>query len=276
MVLAQTRRALPRFENDLAPAMPDVAGIPAIPRSDVASFDRIPEPSLYEISPVGQIAGTDAGAGASPAGRSGEAHSVLVVRAADVPARPSHLPQVDSVRRRLNLAHLRVVALERRSFHSAHHALYVRSRCGCGAWLVSVAAVRPFSTTQGRRGSPMARVDLSTGSAIQDDRILCESGRWRDLHDSNGDGGSRCASGVGGGPVGSRAGPRRRTTASSRRTRPSRSGTTGWRIWVWRRVWPFRGGRVRIWCQAHAGDLCARRVLLSRGVRGGIADGAIV
>ena len=68
MVLARTWRSLSCFENDVAPAMPDVAGIAAIPRADLASSHGGSEPSLDESAPIRQIAGTDAGTGAAARG----------------------------------------------------------------------------------------------------------------------------------------------------------------------------------------------------------------
>ena len=112
MVLPGAGRSLSCFEHHVPLTMPDIARIAAIPRANVARSHAVPEPFLYELSTVGEFAGTHGGAGAAAPRCSGKAHNVLVVGATDVSAGSGHLREIDAVGRRLNPARFWVAALE--------------------------------------------------------------------------------------------------------------------------------------------------------------------
>ena len=99
MVLAGTRRALPRFENNVIFAVPNVARKASVPRADATGSHRISEPPLNKVPTVHQLARTQAGGGSAAARHPGKSQGILMVGTPDVPTRFGYLCQVGAVRR---------------------------------------------------------------------------------------------------------------------------------------------------------------------------------
>ena len=167
MVLSRSRRPLPRLVHRLAVTIPHVARkIPApFPSADVTSPHRIPEPSLNARSGVGEF--SRAYAGVRPVSRSG-AMTALVVGVAGIAARSRYGGEIDTGRRRSDLARLGIVSRASRLPHGGVpiivHIQNPLSRVGGGRYIryghvIRKLATRRFPTRacakyDGRNGGP--------------------------------------------------------------------------------------------------------------------------
>ena len=118
---------MPSFEHRVSFAMPDVARKAMLPLPDLSCPNRVLEPTLHSVPGVGQVGRTDVGVRSAAVGRSGEAGTILVVWAANVPAGFGYFGQIDSMGRRDDLASLRVATLKTRLAHDSQSVRLSRS-----------------------------------------------------------------------------------------------------------------------------------------------------